>query len=217
MIALAPLALLLVLPLPAYAAPAPIVFDFEDGLQGWELQGSAQRVQTEALGGEWAIFGDGLVLDTIDLIEDIVIRVSNTGMSLEVDLTDVASMSLEQFFAGDVAQGTDFVGVLLSLGVIENIFIGISILAESPNPAANPGVRTFDLGDLVGVHQLTIGWACQTCPPGFPDVPPEDPASALGFIDNITFHPVPESSSWLLLSLGIAGMVMIRRKLASRA
>ncbi len=41
--------------------------------------------------------------------------------------------------------------------------------------------------------------------------------SVAAFIDNITFHPVPESSSWLLLSLGIAGVVMVRRKLASRA
>ena len=30
----------------AHAAPAPIVFDFEDGLKGWELHGSAQRVPT---------------------------------------------------------------------------------------------------------------------------------------------------------------------------
>ena len=30
---------------------APIVFDFEDGLQGWELQGSAERVQIQGLGG----------------------------------------------------------------------------------------------------------------------------------------------------------------------
>jgi len=28
---------------------------------------------------------------------------------------------------------------------------------------------------------------------------------------------IPEPSTWLLLSLGIAGMVMVRRKLASRA
>ena len=52
---------LLAFALPAHAAPAPIVFDFEDGLQGWELNGSAQRVQTQVLGGGWAIFGDGLV------------------------------------------------------------------------------------------------------------------------------------------------------------
>ncbi len=34
---------------------------------------------------------------------------------------------------------------------------------------------------------------------------------------SLSFTVVPEPSSWLLLSLGIAGMVMIRRKLASRA
>ncbi len=39
----------------------------------------------------------------------------------------------------------------------------------------------------------------------------------ISYIDNITFHPVPEPSSWLVLSLGIAGVVMIRRKPASRA
>ncbi len=49
---------LLSLAVPAWAAPAPIVFDFEDGLQGWELTGSAQRVQTQVLGGKWAIFGN---------------------------------------------------------------------------------------------------------------------------------------------------------------
>ncbi len=49
------------LSLPAQAARAPIVFDFEDGLQGWELVLAAQRVQTQSLGGEWAIFLDRLV------------------------------------------------------------------------------------------------------------------------------------------------------------
>ncbi len=49
------------LALPVRAAPAPIVFDFEDGLQGWTLVLAAQRVQTQSLGGEWAIFGDAFV------------------------------------------------------------------------------------------------------------------------------------------------------------
>ncbi len=61
------------LALPVQAAPAPIVFDFEDGLQGWELHGSAQRVQTQVLGGEWAIFGDGVLspLTELKLIDGI--------------------------------------------------------------------------------------------------------------------------------------------------
>ena len=59
--AISALIALLALALPAHAAPAPIVFDFEDGLQGWELVLAAQRVQTQSLGGEWAIFLDRLV------------------------------------------------------------------------------------------------------------------------------------------------------------
>ena len=45
----------------SHAAPEPIVFDFGGGLQGWELGGTAQRVRTQVLGGEWAIFGDGIL------------------------------------------------------------------------------------------------------------------------------------------------------------
>ena len=78
------------LALPAYAAPAPIVFDFEDGLQGWELHGSAQRVQTQVLGGEWAIFGDGFVAPGE--------FGGGTFISIRADLTNVASISVEQFF-----------------------------------------------------------------------------------------------------------------------
>jgi hypothetical protein len=196
-------------------APSPLVFDFEDGLQGWELHGSAQRVQTQVLGGEWAIFGDGLVLGTIELVEDIVIGTFDTGISLEIDLADVASMSVEQFFAGDVEQGTDFVAVLYGLELLENIFVGVLMRGESPDPAANPGVRTFDLSHIVGVPQLMIGWACWTCPPGFPDVPPEDPASALGFIDNITFHSVPEAASAILLGLALIGLAAARTRSGS--
>ena len=58
------LAVVLLAPTPAHAGT--IVFDFEDGLQGWELFGSAQRVQTQLLGGEWAIFGDGFLDQLVD-------------------------------------------------------------------------------------------------------------------------------------------------------
>lgn len=47
---------LLGLALPARAAP--IVFDFEDGMQGWITHGGATRVQTDILGGDWAILID---------------------------------------------------------------------------------------------------------------------------------------------------------------
>ncbi len=48
---------------------------------------------------------------------------------------------------------------------------------------------------------------------------PGDATNRYDFIsdETLTITIVPESSSWLLLSLGIAGVVVIRRKLASRA
>ena len=76
----------------ARAAPAPIVFDFEDGLQGWELHGSATRVQTQLLGGQWAVLGDGFSQDdTTGLPLDVFI-------SREIDLAGIGSVSLDQFF-----------------------------------------------------------------------------------------------------------------------
>jgi hypothetical protein len=51
-----------VIALLALAPPAkaqPIVFDFEDGLQGWELHGAATRVQTQLLGGNGRSLGMG--------------------------------------------------------------------------------------------------------------------------------------------------------------
>ena len=86
---------LLLVAVPAWAAPAPIVFDFEDGLQGWTLSGSAQRVQTKVLGGEWAIFGDGLIE-------------GGASISILMDLTGIASISVEQFFVDGSEDGLLF-------------------------------------------------------------------------------------------------------------
>ena len=196
----------------AQAAPAPIIFDFEDGLQGWTLSGSAQRVQTQVLGGEWAIFGDGSAE-------------AGALLSIDIDPTELASISVEQFFAGDASTGTDFLFIFL-LSLEPPPTEGPSLaaqffrLTDSPDPTANPGLRTFRLNrsperPFEGLHRVSIGWGnpLLVCLDGA-CIPPD---AFLGFIDNITFHPVPEPSSWLLLSLGIAGIVMIRRKLASRA
>ncbi len=92
---------------PSFATPfvpdfsnGPVVFDFEDGLQGWTTDGSAQRVNTQILGGEWAIFGDGLTFTVVDIGEIFPVTRFDTSLMLEVDLTSVGSITIEQFFAG---------------------------------------------------------------------------------------------------------------------
>ncbi len=200
------LIVLLGLALPAEAAPAPIVFDFEDGLQGWELHGSAQRVQTQILGGEWAIFGDGIVspVTGFQLIDGVFVP-SGTALSMRVDLTEIASISVEQFFIDGNEDGLLF---LQGIDLIENIFLGTLGPLDVIEPG-NPSLRGVDVSAINGVSIIGFAW-------GFVSES-EPPPTMVAFIDNITFHPVPEPSSWLLLSLGIAGVVMIRRKLAASA
>ncbi len=206
------LIVLLAFPLYAQAAPAPIVFDFEAGLQGWELGRTAQRVQTQVLGGEWAILGDGPAN-------------GGASISIEIDLTDIASVSVEQFSASE-SPVTPWWRSFLILGVSGPSGGQVTWLTFPSE--ANPNTISSGLGRFEGVYTIEFHWwpsnAHPHCIP-HPCAPPPDDY-LLGFLDNITFHPVsesssrllaPEPSSWLLLSLGIAGMVMIRRKLASRA
>ena len=62
-------------PHPALPAEGPAITDFEEGLGPWVLSGSALRVPSDALGGEWAVFADGGELvgwffsdDPVDLV-----------------------------------------------------------------------------------------------------------------------------------------------------
>jgi len=192
---------------PAAAVPfvpdfseGPVVFDFEDGLQAWSTKDSVQRVQTQVLGGEWAIFGDGLVPPTEP-------APFNNGIWMEMDLTNVALMSFEQFFAGDAAQGTDFVRVLTG-GEVSGHFLFVSHPLGSPDPIANPGLRTVDLTTVPRVSMIAIVWRCFGA--GH-ECPPNDPAAALGFIDNITLYPIPEPGTALLLITGLVGVAAAGR------
>ena len=174
---------------------APIVFDFEDSLQGWELRGSAQRVQTQVLGGEWAIFGDGLAVPPQDSGQfgDIFVGDLGTYISMVLDLTDIVSISVEQFsVAGDeAALSLDF-GSLVS---------GQTFPFQVERPG-NPSIRTTDVpGLLRGPHRVMIGWSSVSSPPAS--------VSIVAFIDNITFHPIPEPGH--LGVLGLIGLLVLRR------
>ncbi len=186
----------------AQAAPAPIVFDFEDGLQGWELHGSAQRVQTQVLGGEWAIFGDGVLspLTELKLIDGIAV-VSGTALSMSFDLTGIASISVEQFF---IDGNEDELFFLRGIGLIENISIGTLEALDVIEPG-NPSLRGVDVSSINGVGIIGFAWGFE-----FESVPPQ---TIVAFIDNITFHPVPEPSTLGLLIVSLAALVITRRQI----
>ncbi len=190
------------LALPVQAAPAPIVFDFEDGLQGWELHGSAQRVQTQVLGGEWAIFGDGVLspLTELKLIDGIAV-VSGTALSMSFDLTGIASISVEQFF---IDGNEDELFFLRGIDLIENISIGTLEALDVIEPG-NPSLRGVDVSSINGVGIIGFAWGFE-----FESVPPQ---TIVAFIDNITFHPVPEPSTLGLLIVSLAALVITRRQI----
>jgi hypothetical protein len=199
LIALASAALLTVQSSPA--APAPLVFDFEDGLQGWALHGATARVQTQLLGGQWAIFGDGPADPPVlgaNLIENVFIpRLEGTHISITADLTGIRLVSLEQFLVDGDGIGPS----LLLLDLIENIFI-FNLLPFEPEGPGNPNVWTVDVSSTPEVEEVFILWSS----PGDPAVP------IVAFIDNITFHPVPEAASVLLLGLGLIGLAAARTR-----
>ncbi len=178
------LVVLLGLAPPVQAAPAPIVFDFEDGLQGWELHGATQRVQTKVLGGDWAIFADGRSIAAMH----------PPFIEIEMDLTEIASISLEQFFVEGNEDNLFFInGVFSRLDVIE---------------PGNPSLRAVDVSSMTGVTDVHFVWGLPTS-----EIVNELPPPIVAFIDNITFHPVPEPGTLTLLAGSLVALVIARRRI----
>lgn len=155
----------------------PIVFDFEDGLQGWELNG-VQRVQTQLLGAERAMFGDGFLSTGFD----------GPSLTLVTNLIKVGSISLEAFFLN--GEAGDF--TLMIEG--SNFHIHRAFQVVQPG---NPSVLAVALGNGRVISDFRILRRDITFP--FPS-----DSDLVAFIDNITFHPVPEPGTLLLLAMSLA-------------
>ena len=80
----------------------------------------------------------------------------------------------------------------------------MSLIGDEANPFPNPDLRSFDISGFAGIGIVLIRWNEFICAP-------EDPCFELnfiGFIDNITFHPVPEPSSLALLAVSLAALLI---------
>jgi hypothetical protein len=210
-------ALLLLHTEPAASAPfvpdlsqGPVVFDFEDGLQGWTTLGSAMRVPTHALGGDWAIWGDGLAgleeiepddppsgVDGIVGDDPFYLSGSVTQIYLELDLTEIREMRIEQApGSGDGASG-EFLVFLEFFNLIPAILFEFFSPLAVPDPVGQPSLRTVDLSGHQGIQTIGIAWLpCQEG--GFvagsivcSDPLPTEPGALTGFVDNVTFVPEP--------------------------
>jgi len=186
----------------------PVVFDFEDGLQGWTA-GSVERVATDVLGGDWALFADGLMFSELE-VGGVVFAINENVITIEMDLTEVAWLELDQLYLGEASSGTDFVGELVLIPITPSISISALLTLSDPDPLANPGRRRLDLRDRNGVDTLRLIWACFKCPEF--DAPlPGEPLAASGYIDNITLYSIPEPATALLLACGLVGLGVRRR------
>ncbi len=154
-------------------------------------------MQTQILGGEWAIFGDGFVA-------------GEAAISIEIDLTGIAFVSLEQSF---VEGNEDGLRCLITFrGSFGSPGFSFLFPLEALDPA-KPGVRTTqDIRveeEISGSFPVPISWG--------PD--PEIPSTGgrrqplVAFIDNITFHPVPEPGTLALLAVSLAALLIARHRM----
>lgn len=219
------LAGLLALAQPAAAAPfvpdfsdGPVVFDFEDGTDGWVLEGAAlwqsqqalEWIETAALGGSHAIRGASRGPALFLSGGLLFVNTPFAEMQMDVDLTSVGAVGFDHFFSGEAPDDTWFASAI----IVDTIFVGgfftPSFYELDPIPDTGSGHQLFDARSWTGVHGLMILWGCfDACTPGiwFPGD---------GYIDNVTLYPVPEPSPLALWAAGLLGLLLWRRRLGRK-
>lgn len=197
----------------------PVVFDFEDGLQGWTLQGGAERVESDALGGSWAIRGDGLDLEGLDIVEGLFVG-GFPSISLRIALDHPALLTLDLFRPSEAEIEGDVVATLRGLPPTEAFFVGAFDLLERPDGQANPGRRSMTL--YPGTETILIAWASEASCQGSGTIAGScgaehffgPPDALMAFIDHITLSSLPEPPTLLLSAAGIGAL---RRSQRSRS
>lgn len=162
----------------AYPASAmPLVFDFEDGEQGWEFFLGARRRETTVLGGSFAVFGS-----------------SNARIRLELDLTGLQTMTLEQYWVSEKLSPN-----LVALGVFVPGDNGGFVTRNEQGTTIDPNspyLRAFDVSGFTGVGGVILIWEQLTC---IPEEPCGPTRLFEGYVDNIRFHAIPEPRVGVLL------------------
>lgn len=124
-------------------------------------------------------------------------------MHLQLDLTGYGSMTYSQLHVSPENPFPNFVAIFISqVGDACAVFCqvgGTSLVATPGNPSPNPDVRSIDLSHLEGLHNISFVWVTAN---GVPYT---------GYVDDITFHPVPEPSAAPLLLLGFTALAFRRR------
>jgi hypothetical protein len=88
--------------------------------------------------------------------------------------------------------------------LIEGILVGALSRLEVIEPG-NPSLRAVDVISITGVGEVGFFWGFVSESVTLPPI--------VGFIDNITFHPVPEPSTLGLLAVSLATLVIGRRRI----
>lgn len=188
----------------------PVVFDFEDGLQGWTVRDGAERIETDLLGGSFAVFGDGRDAEVQGpIIGGMIFLASLVSPALArcIDITHVSALQIDRFVTAENAEGRRD-PTLSVVGLVEGIFIGAVQPFESADPEVDPGLLRADLSDLDGEFLVAIAWTSSDL---------ADPTTGASFVDDVTLIPAPEPGSTPAYAGALAALDLLRRRTSRHA